>query len=389
MMASALAFYRGSALIMANDLAQTPSSGLIVQCCGDSHLSNFGIFATPERNIVFDLNDFDETLPGPWEWDLKRLTASIAIAARDKKFSTADCETCVRDTVREYKNRIEAFSEMNSLELWYYRLNVDDLLDSIRRPEMRPELAKKLEKMKQKRTHEAAVAKLTEIVDGKRRIKDSPPLITHSDDITPEVVELMMQEYLSTVLPAWQKLVTRYHYMDVAAKTVGVGSVGTLAGVILLQSESGDSIFLQIKQARESVLERYVGASAFAHHGHRVVTGQRLLQAASDIFLGWTKGPKGRHFYIRQLMDVKGSVALEDLDEMGLAHYGEICAYALARAHARTGDPAMLHGYIGSGDALEESITKFAMSYADQNERDYQLLLDAVNKGRIAATPGI
>jgi len=391
MMASPLAFFRGSALVMANDLVQTPQSGLMVQCSGDCHLSNFGTYATPERNIVFDLNDFDETLPGPWEWDLKRLTASIAVAAKHKGFSASTGEDCVRETVREYRKRMEGFAAMGSLELWYHRLNVVELVSNFRRPEKKVEMLAKLEKLKQKRTHDAAVAKLTQLVDGRRRIVDTPPLIVHHEEATPEFMQMILRGYLKTVLPAWQKLVTRYHFLDAALKTVGVGSVGTVAGIILLKGEGAgeDTIFLQIKQASESVLERFVGKSAFSHHGQRIVVGQRLLQAASDMFLGWTTGPKGRHYYVRQLMDVKGSIDIDDLDAMALGHYGGVCGYALARAHARTGDAAMLRGYMGTGEVIDEAITKFAMSYAQQNERDYQLLLDAIKKGKIAATPGI
>jgi uncharacterized protein (DUF2252 family) len=267
---------------------------------------------------------------------------------------------------------------------------VEDLANQIRRPERKAALLAKIERFKQKKTHEGVFAKMTEIVDGARRFKESPPLLTHHADATPEMMQVVLNNYLATMPPSHQRLINRYQIVDVVLKAVGVGSVGTTAGVILLRGDGGgeDSIFLQVKQASRSVLEQYVGMSSFAHCGERVVVGQRLLQSASDMFLGWTTGPRRKEYYVRQLMDAKGSVDVATLDEIALAHYAEVCGHALARAHARTGDPQMLAGYMGDGEVLDEAIAAFALTYAEQNRRDYQLLLQAIKKGEIVAAQG-
>ena len=387
MMQSPFAFFRGSALIMASDLSYVPRTKLAVQLCGDCHLSNFGIFATPERNIIFDLNDFDETLPGPFEWDLKRLAASFAICAENSGFTEAVQERCIAALTKIYRLKMEEFSQMNTLEVWYHRVDWEYLIQRIEKPGRKKTVISNLAKLKEKRSQAGALAKLTEIVDGKRRIKDDPPFVFHAEIANQESTKALLNEYAKTIWSSRQRLLQRYHFIDVAAKVVGVGSVGTAAGIVLLQGESGpdDHIFLQIKEANQSVLERYLGRSEFSHPGNRVVNGQRLLQAASDMFLGWTSGPK-RDFYIRQLMDVKASVAVDELDAVTLKQYAEVCGYALARAHARAGDPAQIFGYTGKGEVFDEAISKFALAYTKQNAQDHDAMLKAIKKGKIVTT---
>lgn len=366
MMQSPFAFYRSAALIMASDLSYLPKSNIQAQLCGDCHLSNFGIFATPERNIIFDLNDFDETLPGPFEWDLKRLAASFAVAAENNGFKDSVAERCIASLSKVYRKRMEEFSHMNTLDVWYHRIDWEYLIERIKKPGRKGSAKDTLAKLKEKRSHAGALDKLTEIIDGKHRINDQPPLIFHPEHVTQEVTMDMLRQYTKSLWQSRRRLLERYRFVDIAAKVVGVGSVGTVAGIVLLQGEGEDDdlIFLQIKQAVPSVLERYLGKSEFEHPGERVVNGQRLLQAASDLFLGWTSGPK-RHFYVRQLMDVKASVPVDELDAVTFEQYAEICAYALCRAHARTGDPAVIHGYLGKGDQFDEALVKFAMAYRE------------------------
>jgi uncharacterized protein (DUF2252 family) len=387
MMQSPFAFFRGAALIMASDLSSVPRTKLSVQLCGDCHLSNFGIFATPERNIIFDLNDFDETLPGPFEWDLKRLAASFAIAAGNNGFTIAVEERCVAALARVYRQKMEEFSQMNALEVWYHRVDWEYLIQRIKKPGRKVSTFANLAKLKEKKSQSGALAKLTEIVDGKRRIKDQPPLIFHAEIATQVATKALLNSYAKSLWESRQRLLQRYHFVDVAAKVVGVGSVGTAAGIVLLQGEGGpdDHIFLQIKEANHSVLEPYLGRSEFSHPGKRVVNGQRLLQSASDMFLGWTSGPK-RDFYVRQLMDVKASVPVDELDAVTMEQYAEVCGYALARAHARTGDPAQIFGYLGKGEAFDEALSKFSLAYTKQNAQDHDALLKAIKKGRISAT---
>lgn len=387
MMESPFAFFRGAALLMAEDLSHVPRTELIAQLCGDCHLSNFGIFATPERNVIFDLNDFDETLPGPFEWDLKRLAASFVIAAEDNGFKESIGDRCVRAMSSTYRRKMEEFASMNTLDVWYHRVDWDYLIQRIKKPGRKVSAIANLAKLKEKRSHAGAIQKLTELVDGKRRIKDQPPLIYHSSEVTKEAIRFLLNAYSKSLWQSRQRLLQRYHFLDVAAKVVGVGSVGTTAGIVLLQGEGGedDQIILQVKQAGSSVLEKHIGRSQFAHPGERIVNGQRVLQAASDMFLGWTTGPKGRQFYIRQLMDVKASIPIDELDAVTLEQYAEVCGYALARAHARTGDPAQIHGYVGKSDEFDQALVRFAQAYKIQNEKDHLALLKAIKKGRIKA----
>lgn len=386
MMQSPIAFFRGSAILMASDLSTLPKTDLMVQLCGDCNLSNFGIFATPERNVIFDLNDFDETLPGPFEWDLKRLVASFAIAADCGGFKTSVAERTVSSLIRVYRQKMEEFTEMSSLDIWYHRVDWEHLVQKIKKPIRKGTAISNLDKLKEKRGHAAALSKLTEVVDGMRRIKDQPPLVYHSAEVTQESTKMIFKLYADSLWPSRQRLLQRYHIIDVAMKVVGVGSVGTAAGIALLQGDGGDDdyIMLQIKQALPSVLEPYVGKSYFQHPGARVVNGQRMLQSASDMFLGWTTGPK-RDFYIRQLMDAKASVPVDELDAVSLEQYAEVCGHVLARAHARTGNASQINGYIGRGDTFDEAMTKFALAYKKQNEADYNALLKAFKSGKIQA----
>ncbi len=383
---SPFAFFRGAALIMASDLSEMPRTKSPVQLCGDCHLSNFGVFATPERNVIFDLNDFDETLPGPFEWDLKRLAASFAIACADNGLSDATVERSVYALAKTYRQKMQEFSRIRSLDVWYERINLDYLIKRLKSKHKTSTMIRMLEK----RSHAGALAKLTEVVDGKRRIKDVPPLIYHSGLADVDSSREVFIHYVQSLWPSRQRLLQRYHLVDVAAKVVGIGSVGTAAGIALFQGEGevDDYVFLQVKEASRSVLERYLGKSQFAHNGERIVNGQRLIQAAFDLFLGWGSGPK-RQFYFRQLMDMKGSVAVSELDAEGIEDYAEVCAHVLARAHARTGDPALLYGYLGNSDTFDEALTKFAFAYRKQNDRDYDALIKAVKAGKIRTTPGV
>ena len=391
MMASPFSFYRGAALVMASDLAYTAQTNLIAQLCGDCHLSNFGVFATPERNIIFDLNDFDETLPGPIEWDIKRLATSFVVAAKNSKFSDSVAERCVRALSSTYRRKMEEFSQQSTLDIWYDHVNFERLSSLIAQPGRKQTVLGKLKKLKDKRNHMTAVQKLTEIKDGKRRIRDNPPLILHPEVASAQKALTAFKNYSSSLWESRQRLLQRYHFVDAALKVVGVGSVGMGAFILLLQGDGNeeDYIFLQLKEVFPSVLEQFLGRSQFDHSGQRVVNGQRLLQASSDLFLGWTTGDMGRELYVRQLMDGKASVPVEDLDASTLEQYAEACAYVLARAHARSGDPILIHGYLGKSESFDDALVKFAFAYARQNERDFQALLDAVNRGKIIATPGI
>lgn len=388
MLQSPFTFYRGAALIMANDLASIPKTNVNVQLSGDCHLSNFGVFATPERRIIFDLNDFDETLPGPFEWDLKRLAASFAVAAESCGFRKSVAVRCVAALSRVYRRKMAQYAEMTTLDVWYESIDWEFLLGTIKAKGRRQSAMRNMAKLKRKRTQAGAVAKLTEVIDGKRRIMDDPPLIFHPEEISIEVMKNTLHKYEESLWDSRRRLLQRYTFVDMAVKIVGVGSVGTVAGIVLLQGQGGpdDHIFLQIKQAQESVLERYLGKSQFTHPGQRVVNGQRLLQASSDLFLGWTSGPK-RDFYIRQLMDLKASVPVEELDAITLEQYAEVCGHALARAHARTGDPAIISGYLGNSEIFDEALSSFALDYARQNEEDYLSAVDAQKKGKLHVKP--
>ena len=402
MMVSPFTFYRGAALPMASDLAGTPVSGLAVQACGDAHLSNFGIFGSAERRLVFDVNDFDETLPGPWEWDVKRLAASLEVAGRDNGFGGKDRREIVTAAVARYRQAMRGFAGMTNLDVWYARADLDDL-----RAEFESQMKKRQRKMVDKdmtkaRTRDSMqeVAKLTHPVDGRPRIISDPPLLVPVTDLLDKQEDFatfeaqikdLIVKYRRTVETNRRYLLEQYQYADMARKVVGVGSVGTRCWIILmLGRDDNDPLFLQVKEAEASVLSRFLGASKYANMGQRVVAGQRLMQASSDIFLGWQRaeaGPdaKQRDFYVRQLRDWKYSIAIEDLVPRSMRSYGELCGWTLARAHARSGDRIAIAAYLGGSDVLDRAITQFAAAYADQNERDHQSLVDAVASGRITA----
>jgi hypothetical protein len=392
MLRSAFTFYRGSAGLMAHDLAQSPLSGLDVQLCGDAHLSNFGVFGSPERALVFDLNDFDETLPGPFEWDVKRLVASMVIAARDRGFKPKKQHEIAYATAERYRTAMREFAERTALETWHAQLEVDVALDTVADDEWRDYAASVADRARGK-DHLQAVSRFTRVVDGKRMIVADPPLIVRLDDLAEQLgedpVDMVRQvflQYRASVRDDVQALLDRYTYVDSAVKVVGVGSVGTRCVIVLLQgADEDDLLFLQVKEARRSVLEPYLSPSHYAHHGERVVAGQRLMQSASDAFLGWANGPLGRHYYWRQLRDWKGSADIEQLNERLLLRYGTLCAWTLAKAHARSGDRVAIAAYLGSSSRFEEALTTFAMAYAERNEEDFAALAAAAADGRIEA----
>jgi uncharacterized protein (DUF2252 family) len=393
MSASPFAFYRGSAALMAADLAHTPTSGIRVQACGDAHLMNFGAFATPERNVIFDINDLDETLPAPFEWDLKRLAASVVIAANYLQLPNSDAARVATDLVRGYRERMSNYASMRALDVWYDKIDLQKYEDRSADPEVRKEARKRfadrLEREQRKSVPDFLYPKFVAQEGAKPRIKDEPPLIFH-----PTVEQLpgvesgygeVIAAYRETLPEQTRTLFDRFHFFDLAFKVVGVGSVGTYCGIGLFMAADDDPLFLQIKEARASVLEPYAGKSLHANHGQRVVVGQRLMQSASDVFLGWTRGKNGRDVYIRQLRDMKMSAIIEDWDSAMLRHYGRMCAHALARAHARTGDAAMMAGYMGSGQTFDDAIGEFAVEYAAQNRTDYRAFIKAIREGRIPA----
>jgi uncharacterized protein (DUF2252 family) len=409
MMASPFTFFRGNALGMAADLGAAPVSGLEVQLCGDAHLSNFGLFGSPERRLLFDVNDFDESIPGPWEWDVKRLTASIVVAGRGNGFSRKERRKTVLETVRRYRDATAQFATMRTLDIWYACQDVDDAKELFSK-RMKSRHRKNLDKTVSKARASGnlkAFAKLTEIVDGQVRIKSDPPLIMPLQDLLPgaarEELEAQMKgllnRYRSTLESDRRTLIDQFEFVDLARKVVGVGSVGTRCWIILLRGrDAGDPLFLQVKEAGPSVLETYLPAamrqrSAPQNQGERVVVGQRLMQAASDIFLGWESvqgiDGKERDFYVRQLRDMKGSAVVEQMDPLGMAMYGQLCGWALARAHARSGDPIALTTYLGADDAFPEAMAEYAESYADQTEGDYAAFLEAIRSGRLQAESGL
>jgi uncharacterized protein (DUF2252 family) len=377
MAVSPFTFLRGSAIVMAEDLATTPVTDITVQICGDAHLNNFGIYATPERNQVFDVNDFDETLPGPWEWDIKRFAASIVAAGRTNNFPAAINKQAVLSGVQSYREHMWQYSEMRSIDVWYSRIDYESSLQFVRR-EFRWYIEKQREKSSQ-RSSLQALPKLTIQVDGQHRIKDEPPLIMHLDDeVLTQRLSNLVETYRPTIQEDRRVLLSKYHCVDVAQKVVGVGSVGTRCYVVLLLgNDSNDPLLLQIKEAQKSVLERHLGPGAYPNHAQRVVCGQRLMQAASDLFLGWTRLDT-TDFYIRQLRDMKLSVDLTTLIPEGFIEYCRFCGWALARAHARSGDPALISGYLGSSDTFDRAIATFAETYADQTERDHAAFVAAV-----------
>ncbi len=386
MVQSPFAFFRGSAMIMAADLATTPTTGIPVQACGDCHLLNFGGFATPERNFAFDLNDFDETLLAPWEWDVKRLTTSFVLAGQDIGLNAQDGLAAASAAVRAYRLAVAQYSEMRTLEVWYARLDTNLLIEHAPDNDTRQYWVQMASKAF-KQTLEQAVQQLTEVVDGKRRLINNPPLLYHAPDQEAYFQQIhgLFEQYRDTLQVDRQFLLDRYRLVDAALKVVGVGSVGTHCGVALLLDDNDDALLLQYKEARPSVLEPYAGKSIYPHEGQRIVSGQRLMQAASDIFLGWTSNPGGQDFYFRQLKDMKTSIKLKGMSARSLENYAEICGAALARAHARTGDAAMISGYLGSSDTFDQAVTDFAANYAHQVEQDHQALKEAVQSGRIQA----
>ena len=386
MLVSPFAFLRGAASIMAFDLSETPQTGIKVQTCGDCHLSNFGGYGTPERNLVFDVNDFDETLPAPWEWDVKRLAASIVVAGRSLKFSDKTSRTAVLAAVRSYRDRLNEYAQMTALDVWYAHIGVESLLTFTDRAKELKKLKTAVEKARALKPM-LELDKLTETIAGQRRFIDNPPLVFHPALEDPLAVEMLsvFHKYRQTLRDDSRTLLDHYHIVDVAMKVVGVGSIGTRCGIALLVSADNDPLFLQIKEARASVLEPYVGKSSYQNHAQRVVAGQHLMQAASDLFLGWTKGDSGHDFYLRQLRDMKFSIEIEGMSEADLSGYAHLCGWALARSHARSGDRFAISGYLGRNDIFELAIADFAVIYADQNDRDYQQLVDAVKSGQIQA----
>jgi len=436
MMVSPFTFYRGGAKIMAADLKDTPVAGLGVQLCGDAHLSNFGVFASPERTLLFDLNDFDETLPGPFEYDVKRMAASFMIAGRNNGFATADTRDATLASVRAYREAMAGFAQMRTMDIWYARLDEDELMTGVRAAAARaakagkpgkagkktkkePKTAKKgpseeeqaaktalarAEKNRAKahtRDSLQALSKLGELVDGRYRIVNQPPIIVPvrdlaatygmSPDETDHVIRDQFRAYRATLQDDRRHLLERFEIVDWARKVVGVGSVGTRAFIVLLLGrDADDPLFLQVKEATASVLEACLPKSRYRQHGARVVEGQRMMQAASDIYLGWTKGlDVRRHYYWRQLRDMKGSILVEAMLPFGLTFYAGICGWTLARAHARSGDPVAIAEYLGPGDEFDRSITDFAERYADQNEQDYQQFVTAIRAGQLAVLEGV
>ena len=414
MLVSPFTFYRGAAKIMAADLAATPTAGLDVQLCGDAHLSNFGVFASPERRLLFDANDFDETLPGPFEYDVKRLAASVTIAARNNGFAKADTRAATLASVTAYREAMAGFAQMGTMDLWYAHLAEDELMTVIRSAAKAPKAkkeakaAKRARKTAQKNVQKAhtrdslqALGKLGELVDGKYRIVSQPPIVVPARDLqatydlssdqTERVIREQFRAYRATLQHDRRHLLERFEVVDMARKVVGVGSVGTRAFIVLLQGrDQHDPMFLQVKEATASVLEDHLPKSRYKQHGQRVVHGQRMMQAASDIYLGWTRGADvNRHFYWRQLRDMKGSAEVELMSPLGLTVYARICGWTLARAHARSGDPIAIAEYLGESDQFDRSITDFSKRYADQNERDYQALTGAIRSGRLEALEGV
>jgi uncharacterized protein (DUF2252 family) len=406
MLVSPFAFYRGGALIMAADLSTTPNSGLRAQLCGDAHLSNFGVFGSPERNLVFDINDFDETAPGPWEWDVKRLAASFAIAGRENGFSEAERRAVVVATVGGYRQAMTDFAGMRNLEVWYAQLPVEQAFREFTAGVDPKRLKKAQADIAKSRTKDSihAYEKLTHLVDGEPRIISDPPLIVPIVELAPEgrdrdalmdELRALIRGYRRTLETDRRHLLEQFRFVDMARKVVGVGSVGSRAWIALfLGADDQDPLFLQIKEAQRSVLEQFTGKSEYSNCGQRVVAGQRLMQATSDIFLGWqhiTSGLDGRErdFYLRQLKDWKGSFPFEGALPSGAAAYGKACGWTLARAHARSGDRIAIASYLGKSDVFDQAIATFAETYADQNQRDYEALQAAVESGRLAAQTGL
>ncbi len=387
MIPSPFVFFRGAAAIMAADLAHTPTTGVRVQSCGDAHLMNFGAFATPERRLIFDINDLDETLPAPWEWDVKRLATSFLIASRSNGFGEADARKTALRCVRSYRERMNEFAQMRTLEVWYSRLDLETILPSIKDQEAEKRLERRVRKAEASDVQESDFPKLVTLEKGEPTIRDNPPLIYHFSEQAGSKFEASVADafarYRETLPDERRVLLDRYQRKDLAMKVVGVGSVGTFCAILLMMADVDDPLFLQVKEAGPSVLEPYAGKSIYANHGQRVVTGQRLMQSASDVFLGWTEGLEGRHFYLRQLHDMKIKLLVELFSLSVMVQYAEYCGWALARAHARAGQPSLIAGYLGKGDQFDEALADFAIAYAEQNESDYKALVRAAQKGHI------
>jgi len=386
---SPFTFYRGSALNMAADLASTPSTGVRVQCSGDCHLVNFRGFATPERQIIFAINDLDETLPAPWEWDLKRLAASFVIACRDNGLKEAVAKDAVADCVRSYREHMAKFSDMNPLEQWYFAIDTDMVLSSIKHSGIRRRAMKRFEKARARDVAEDFFPRIAHARGDAPIIKERPPTILHWKGHSPgelhPAITAAFALYRDSLTQANQVVLDRYEMRDAAIKVVGVGSVGTACWVLLLTDGEGHVLVLQVKEARSSVLEAFAGKSVFSSHGQRVVAGHWLIQPASDIFLGWTVDDRGRHYYLRQLRDAKIKFPVETFGKMEMMLFADWCGHALALSHARSGDPAVISGYFGRSDKLDRALTAFAVAYADQNERDYAALKRAIRSGKIKA----
>ncbi len=387
MLQSPFTFYRGGAAIMAADLADLPSTGIHVQACGDCHLVNFGAFGTPERRVIFAINDFDETLPAPWEWDIKRLAASFVVAGRHNGFTAAETREATQACVRSYRERMREFSKMQALEVWYSDIDAEELIETIEDDIGRQRLKKRITKARDRDVLDEDFPELVTFENGEHHIRDNPPLIFHLQTEEAASVNARICEafdrYRATLADDRRVLLDRYEFKDIAMKVVGVGSVGTRCSIALLMGGAEDPLFLQVKEARASVLEPYAGRSIYTNHGERVVMGQRLMLSASDIFLGWVEGKEGNHFYIRQMRDMKIKPLVELFNTSVMNQYAELCGWTLAHAHARSGDAAKIAGYLGKKEDFDEALADFAEAYADQNELDYKALQRAVQEGRL------
>ncbi|MFN8739816.1 MAG: DUF2252 domain-containing protein [Pirellula sp.] len=387
MLKSPFTFYRGAALNMAADLAGTLASGIRVQACGDCHLMNFGSYATPERRVIFDINDLDETLPAPWEWDVKRLAASFVLACRDNGFSEDVARDAVLTCVRSYRTRMAEYSTMHVMDVWYASIDVEKVMDMVKDSEAYHRMKKRLAKARERSVAEHDFPELATTAGLAPSIKDNPPLIFHMrekghEEQTAYLFQAFAQ-YRETMQEDRRLLLDRFKIMDAAIKVVGVGSVGTYCGIILLMASEHDPLFLQFKHARPSVLEAYAGKSLHSNHGQRIVHGCRMMQSASDLFLGWTEGAGGRHFYVRQLKDMKIKPMVEVFTHGVMLEYARLCGWTLAHAHARSGEPAKITGYLGESDKFDEAIADFSIAYADQTEKDHDFLVKAVRAGKL------
>ena len=387
MLKSPFTFFRGAALNMAADLAGTLASGIRVQACGDCHLMNFGSYATPERRVIFDINDLDETLPAPWEWDVKRLAASFVLACRDNGFSEDVAREAVLTCVRSYRMRMAEYSTMHVMDVWYASIDVEKVMDMVKDSEAYHRMKKRLAKARERSVSEHDFPELATMAGLAPTIKDNPPLIFHlrekgHEEQTAHLFQAFAQ-YRETMQEDRRLLLDRFKIMDAAIKVVGVGSVGTYCGIILLMASEHDPLFLQFKHARPSVLEAYAGKSVHSNHGQRIVHGCRMMQSASDLFLGWTEGAAGRHFYVRQLKDMKIKPMVEVFTQGVMLEYARLCGWTLAHAHARSGEPAKITGYLGESDKFDEAIADFSVAYADQTEKDHDFLVKAVRAGKL------